>query len=388
MKRALHLIGLLFMQLFVCITPKKKRRILFYSKPDFSDNSRALYEELLRHPGGRDYEIVWLVNGNVAQVQQRHPGITCYRRKSVRGFLAFAFSAFVIRSHMLYGNVRAKRQKVLLTMHGMGIKGPIDHFYRRNTIDYITVSSDLYRYRITGRMNCLPSRGIITGLPRNDFMFAGKHEQCLNALPKVRNNPGCKTIVWMPTFHKNHLSGDDHGRYYEIGLPVLTLDDLGPLNDILKANNIVMLVKLHPHAISEGSINSVDYSNIQVFDESYFPGEYSLYHLLGGVDALLTDYSSVFTDFMLLDRPLAFIYDDFEEYSKRPGFSFERVKLLMPGPHLHTYAELAAWIESVAQGRDPGQDARRELNKYINFYNDDRNSYRTLVATGLIPEEE
>ena len=91
---------------------------------------------------------------------------------------------------------------------------------------------------------------------------------------------------------------------------------------------------------------------------------------------------------MLLDRPIAFIYDDFEEYSKKPGFAFENVKILMPGVHIGKTSELYSWLDDIANGIDKGEDERRTLNKFINFHNDNKNSLRVLEKTGLLDGEK
>lgn len=379
-----HNLGLKAIKLLDLIVPKKKDQVLFYSKPDYSDNGRALYEEFLRQGLDKKYHAVWLVNGNLEKIKKRYPGVEFYSKSSFKGIIEYCKSSLIYRSHMLYGNVRTSKQKVTLVWHGMGIKGPMDHNYTPDFADYLTVSSDFYRYRLCARFRMAPSHCLTTGLPRNDFMFAGKERLCLDNLPKVKANPNCKTVIWMPTFHADESTGDKDGKFYSLGIPVVKKEELGELNENLKKNNIVLLIKLHPHLLGHGAIYEVDYSNIQVFGDNDLPPECSLYHLIGGVDAMLTDYSSVFTDFMLLDRPIAFIYDDFEEYSKKPGFAFERVELLMPGVHIHETKEFYSWLDDIANGIDKGAEERRTLNKFINFHNDNKNSLRVLQMTGLL----
>ncbi len=382
-----HNLGLKVIGLFDRLVPKKENQVLFYSKPDYSDNGRALYEEFLRQGLDKKYHAVWLVNGNPDKLKEKYPNVEFYSKSSVKGLVEYCKSTHIYRSHMLFGNVRTSKQKVTLIWHGMGIKGPMDHNYTPNFADYITVSSDFYRYRFSSRFRMPPTHCLTTGLPRNDFMFAGKDRMCLDNLPKVKANPNCKTVIWMPTYHADESTGDKDGKFYSLGIPVVQKEELSELNENLKKNNIVLLIKLHPHLLGHGAIYEVDYSNIQVFGDSDLPSECSLYHLIGGVDAMLTDYSSVFTDFMLLDRPIAFIYDDFEEYSKKPGFAFENVKLLMPGVHIGKTSELYSWLDDISNGIDKGAEERRTLNKFINFHNDNKNSLRVLEKTGLLDEK-
>ena len=56
----------------------------------------------------------------------------------------------------------------------------------------------------------------------------------------------------------------------------------------------------------------------------------TVYTLLRNADGLITDYSSVYFDYMLLDRPIAFAIDDIKEYGDKRGFIFETPEDYMP----------------------------------------------------------
>ena len=53
--------------------------------------------------------------------------------------------------------------------------------------------------------------------------------------------------------------------------------------------------------------------------------------MLGSSDALITDYSSVYFDYLLLDKPIGFTVDDMELYIKDRGFIFNNPEEYMPG---------------------------------------------------------
>ena len=55
-----------------------------------------------------------------------------------------------------------------------------------------------------------------------------------------------------------------------------------------------------------------------------------MYVLLRNADALITDYSSAYFDYMLLNRPIAFTVEDIEEYRKKRGFVFDNPFEYMP----------------------------------------------------------
>ena len=55
---------------------------------------------------------------------------------------------------------------------------------------------------------------------------------------------------------------------------------------------------------------------------------------------LITDYSSVYVDYLLLDRPIVFSCPDLEKYKKDRGFVVEDPSLLMPGTLVRNQKEL------------------------------------------------
>ena len=65
---------------------------------------------------------------------------------------------------------------------------------------------------------------------------------------------------------------------------------------------------------------------------------------------LITDYSSVAFDFMLLNRPILYYVPDFEEYGKARGLYF-RPDEMMPGPLLRSPEELYRSVESLESGQ-------------------------------------
>jgi len=71
-------------------------------------------------------------------------------------------------------------------------------------------------------------------------------------------------------------------------------------------------------------------------------------------DVLITDYSSLAFDFMLLDRPLVYFVPDLDEYTRSRGFYFDPLEL-MPGPLVRQREDL---VGAVAGALDAGPDPR------------------------------
>lgn len=61
---------------------------------------------------------------------------------------------------------------------------------------------------------------------------------------------------------------------------------------------------------------------------------------MGYSDALITDYSSVCVDYLIVDKPIAYTLDDYEVYKQTRGFVFEDPHEYMPGHHLYRFSDL------------------------------------------------
>ena len=113
----------------------------------------------------------------------------------------------------------------------------------------------------------------------------------------------------------------------ETGLPIVnSKEKMDYLNTVLSEKNIVLIVKLHPFQ-DRAMVHCDDYSNIHLIEnEDLVAWDIPINRLLGQADALISDYSSAAVDFMLLDRPIAFMLEDIEEYEKSRGFVFENIR--------------------------------------------------------------
>ena len=86
-----------------------------------------------------------------------------------------------------------------------------------------------------------------------------------------------------------------------------------------------------------------------------------LYELVGLMDGLISDYSSIAVDYMLLDRPLGYVLTDLESYRNTRGFVFENPEAYMPGEKIYNLEDLKDYFSHIAVGEDPFKEERRRL---------------------------
>ncbi len=167
------------------------------------------------------------------------------------------------------------------------------------------------------------------GLPRNDLLFNNKYVE--NSNREIREKFGLQNkqiVLYAPTF-----------RDYDIN-PFLIIkeENVMFLNSWLENNNTVFIYR--PHYFS-GIIKS-EYlkkaSNIITVDSKL---EGDTQKLLCACNALITDYSSIFIDFLILQRPILFFPFDLDYYLKNNGLTIDfSNRADVPGKQVFTWNEL------------------------------------------------
>ena len=86
-----------------------------------------------------------------------------------------------------------------------------------------------------------------------------------------------------------------------------------------------------------------------------------LYELIGISDGLLSDYSSVAVDYLLLDRPLGYVLADYNIYKEKRGFVFEDPLEYMPGEHIYNVQQFEQFVLDVKNGKDDYENQRKAI---------------------------
>ena len=153
---------------------------------------------------------------------------------------------------------------------------------------------------------------------------------------------GIFIFLWLPTFRSTSYTG---GRKDGIDFGnIFNCEDFceDEFNDYLFKCNSLCIVKPHPMA---NHLSYVNKSNIIYISEKWLlDSKLTLYEVLGSADCLISDISSVIVDFMLLNRPIILLFQDFEEYSQTRGFSFSPIKDYLPAKITQSFKEFMSFI--------------------------------------------
>ena len=199
-------------------------------------------------------------------------------------------------------------------------------------LNYMTSFSQLFNEVMNKCTNIPLDKFVITGNPRNDFLFLSTGRENLE---KVLNKSfgNSKLIIFMPTFRYSPRGNRTEGNKNRDNIFGFERFNSDKFNDFLKHNNIHMVVKLHP-AEEKKYINTIkELSNIHIIAETHmYEQNLDFYEILNAFDLLITDYSSVYFDYLLLDRPEVFTPVDFKEYENSRGFLLSPYEDWAPGP--------------------------------------------------------
>lgn len=361
------------------LIPKDPDRAVFCSFPDYSDNAYAVYAHMATYPTeNTPKKLIWLVS-DPAQI--RPPVGKAVKKHSPAGIWQFCRAKYVFHTHGTFGNRQVKGQVTVSLWHGMPLKTIMNldatHAGRPPfEFTYTIATSPLFQDVMARAFGCEPEACRVTGLPRNDLLFDPPlPEEILPEDLPVYD----RMVLWMPTYRQG-ITGDvrTDGKAPEKGIGFLSPDDLAELNTFLAEQRTLLLIKVHPMQ-DLSPFAGLAFSHIRILTRVSTP----LYHLVGRAAALLTDYSSVYIDYMLLDRPIGFVVDDWEDYRDTRGFVFDDPQSVMPGALITDHAGLRRFLREVADGADPYRANRQELLPRFHTYTDGHSSKRVLREIGL-----
>ena len=264
---------------------------------------------------------------------------------SLTGVWSYVTAEAVFFTHGLYGVPRTVGRKPTYNLwHGEGMKRSRNMFPTRRAgglpSDYLVGMTALYS-SLAAERHGLPSEQILlSGYPRNDELFRPCGYKQLEGLGV---DPDAPFVVWMPSFRQaaskraeDAWSDTEDSEMDEELASILaagarTMIDAG----------VQLLVKPHP---TDAVARSVPGARL-IDDAQLKAVGASLYSVLGRSAGLITDVSSVGTDYLLLDRPIGYFFPDRDQYIR--GLWPADVLEHLAGPDLVTAGDFAAFADEV-----------------------------------------
>jgi len=365
------------------VIPKNQRLCVFGSSSgeQFADNSKYLFLHAARE--ARDITCVFISRNLKVVSFLRDNGYEAEYLYSRRGVAASvrASKAFITHStddihRLLLGGAR-----VIQLWHGTPLKkigyqtkteglprwmrfkiGILRVLYRlfpyldgTLSFDRFCVSSDQVRESFKEAFRIPDSTMVTVGQPRNDCLSPefplqpGLFPEV--ALLEQLKKDDAKLVAWLPTYRR--LAGFSVvNLLFDYGFDETKCDRL------LARLNLHLVVKPHPHE------RDALVSSLRGTDRVHVYEPVDPYPLLRYTDVLLTDYSSVFFDYLLRDQPVIFTPFDHGDYQKYSGEFYYDYDRITPGPKCRdwneVFHELNVICQKQARGESDGFAMQRE----------------------------
>ena len=335
--------------------------IVLESNPDMTCNTYALYRYFLKKGLNSKYKLTWVVDDPEQFRDIKIKNVSFIKRNPLSP----------VDRMKLYVRINRAKAAIACNRPFSRLDG------RRCTLDcgyMISQSSFFVPYHVD-QYTLTEDQVVCTGLPRNDELYVRN-----DSLPRLIGDADRfkKVILWAPTF-RQHADGRrvDTENKFPLGLPLLTgLEDAERLDAFLQEHQMLLIIK--PHPVQDLSyLRKIDLRNIRtIYNPDLAKAGIQLNELMEQTDAMITDYSSIYYDYMLLDKPIALTTDDLDMYQNDKGFVFDNVYDIIKGEHLSSTDELLAFLTDVSEGKDRMLAERTAVKEKINDYLDGNSSRR------------
>ena len=370
-----------------CESTKVDRNIILYESywgRGMVDGPFALFKALLNDARFTGAKHVWVVDDlqkrDFKTEQYRGKNNVLFIERHSEEYLNYLAKAGILINNVTFPALFIKRpeQICINTWHGtplkkMGYSMEGGNFGSRNVVrnflhtDYLIASNHILEnmylndYKLDGIM---PGKIIKEGYPRIYLLFNTDREVMLDELEYygVDIDREKKIILYAPTWRQNDRQDI-----------VVDVDELisfkESLEEQIDTDKYQVLIKPHQHLYEK-------VKDDKKYQGKLIPTSVDANELLSVVDILISDYSSIFFDYMATDRPILFYITDLEDYSEARGLSMSVGKL--PGPVGESVEEIAGYIGNIENVSEEHRDRYEELKKEMCPLDDGRVSERVI----------
>ena len=366
-----------------CFFHHMNDEIILESYPDLTCNSYALYKYMLKQEINKEYKLTWLVNDpnkylNITEENVEFICINPKTKEEKKKFYRRCNRAIaLITSNRHIGTIyTSKKQLNIYLDHGSQMKSLVKGYGKQIvSCDYLLCQSEFFIEYNLKEYVINRKQIFVAGLPRNDQLFQ-KHDSLKRIIPDIGNFK--KIIVWVPTF-RQHMSKErnDCNFLMPLGIPII-YDKISAIkiNEALINENVILIIKPHP-AQDMSVIKKLKLENIRfIYNEDLELENVQLNEFLAQTDAMITDYSSVYYDYLLTDKPIAITLDDYNEYRLQKGFVFDEPLDILKGDYIYDLEDFVVFIENVSKGIDNTLEERLNVKNLVHQYTDDNSSKR------------
>ncbi|QHD94450.1 hypothetical protein HND96_01940 [Proteus terrae subsp. cibarius] len=280
------------------------------------DNSKYLFDYFIAQ-NNHDIHVYWFYTAETKELQLI-PERYRVKSHSLKGILLAlqAKAAFVSYTAADFGLIRFSHKTIFVQLwHGIPLK-TIFYGIKYNTTkshvsyqmelaryNYFVASSDIENKILQDQLKVPKSRILQSGYPRNDILKASK----------ITRPSSISNILFAPTFRETGFS------------PIQSLSgqDWDKLSALLTQHNITLTIRSHAVEFFK-DVNANIQSKLSNHPKIVFANsdEYpDVQQLMLNSDCLISDYSGIIIDYLLLEKPIIRFMPDYDEYSEYRGLN-------------------------------------------------------------------
>lgn len=333
------------------------RRAVVAGAPDDEGNSVELVRSLTSQ-----MPVTWLVNTEPGSLRwlvdglDRPDNLRILPRDSRRAFWAYLRARYVFFTHGLFGSPPPPRGKIVVNLwHGDGPKRRKGFAYIRSS--HVVSGTALWGAPRAEAFGVDPDRVLVTGNPRTDQFDRPASD---DALLRLSLDPARPLVLWLPTYRTTDYRSARLGtvRNWSDGPELSGSEQVRGLFEQVRtdAEELGVTLAVKPHPLDADRFAE---TGLRCLTNDELAGaRVTLYQLLGRTRGLMTDYSSVWTDYLRMDRPIGFYCPDLDQYQQTRGLNVEDYRSLLPGPLLGSAADFARFFASCLEESRQDQDRR------------------------------
>lgn len=368
------------------LVPKSKSTWAFVSWSHYPehtlDNPRAVFERVKRR---QDIKKVVLQNASAPEDARNLAGENAriVPLRSLKGLWGLArasriFTGYSLHDAFGYRRIGHKRREIVQLWHGIPLKKiglevqRIEKFWPNEAPRYAAVVSSSQSDASTMAKSFspdAPSRVKVTGLPRHDFLtmpegnLPADYQGHLATLR--RRLGGRRLVLFAPTWRSSRASS-----------ALFDPTQLRTLSKILDEHQASLGLRLHRHTLAHGAA-SFGCLTDRIFTLNDLP---DVSVILRETEILITDYSSLYVDFMLLSRPVLLYTPDIREYERRRGFNYEFDEFRPHEEKATSFEDLSRMLELSLQDQRLDKQYETVLRTFHEYPPDGRASQRVLES--------
>lgn len=322
---------------FSFLLPRRKKRWAFGSfRGAFNDNAKYLFIHVSEKM--TEIDSAWL-SMNKSTVQEiRTKGLVAFHVLSPKGIWYALTSKYwffnAYSSDIMF--CLSGGAKLVNLWHGLPMKriefdiisGPLADRYVKRSLkerfyhpenfqrpDYLLAASSFFSETFARSFRIPVEQCLLIGYPRNVILncseaermnFVKKYEpdSTKTLISKFKEEDYDRVFIYLPTWRDSQRDFFSHDF------------DLKALDETLRQCNALLLLKPHANVALEASVVE-GLTNVE-----FVPSSVDIYPVLPYTDVLITDYSSVLYDYVLMEHKGMILYlYDFQEYEKERNFT-------------------------------------------------------------------